>query len=89
MRLSDRLQGLCAQSCAKTGLGKNPYNARKYGSYLRTRLPEHTPSPPTAAANKQQITLYTKSTSKPQIRLPPVANCTPSGSPSRMKNLYH
>jgi len=32
MRLSDRLQGLCAQSWAKTGLGKKPYNARKYGS---------------------------------------------------------
>jgi len=31
MRLSDRLQGLCAQSWAKTGLGKKPYNARKYG----------------------------------------------------------
>ena len=32
MRLSDRLQGLCAQSWAKTGLGKKPYNARKYGT---------------------------------------------------------
>jgi len=31
MRLSDRLQGLCAQSWTKTGLGKKPYNARKYG----------------------------------------------------------
>jgi len=36
MRLSDRLQGLCAQSWAKTGLGKKPYNARKYGMLLRT-----------------------------------------------------
>jgi len=31
MRLSDRLQGLCAQSWAKTGLGKKPYNTKKYG----------------------------------------------------------
>jgi len=31
MRLSDRLQGLCAQSRAKTGLGKKPYNTKKYG----------------------------------------------------------
>jgi len=32
MRLSDRLQGLCAQSWAKTGLGKKPYNTKKYGT---------------------------------------------------------
>jgi len=31
MRLSDRLQGLCAQSWAKPGLGKKPYNTKKYG----------------------------------------------------------
>jgi len=32
MRLSDRLQGLCAQSWAKPGLGKKPYNTKKYGT---------------------------------------------------------
>ena len=37
MRLSDRLQGLCAQSWAKTGLGKKPYNARKYGTRTVTK----------------------------------------------------
>ena len=34
MRLSDRLQGLWAQSWAKTGLGKKPYNTKKYGRVL-------------------------------------------------------
>ena len=39
MRLSDRLQGLCAQSWAKTGLGKKPYNTKKYGNFLITSRP--------------------------------------------------
>jgi len=51
MRLSDRLQGLCAQSWARTGLGKKPYNARKYGIMkpllLESRLSGTTTNPPT------------------------------------------
>jgi len=55
MRLSDRLQGLCAQSWAKPGLGKKPYNTKKYGTIITSNL-------------EQECTFFHNSISNPTTR---------------------